>query len=282
MLLVTQRKNWTVLHFPEWRGGIVLHFPEENLFPMEPCTRTHLTRIEMGLVLLFCRDWNFGSLDYLLCVNSPIPMGERKPGNWHLIQRWVAVTFRVPARAAEDGHGAKGVLVRMSLVYCLGSWKGRAGRAAPSDCSVAVSTAGLGGSRAEAQRLSLPLETPTQHGQAHNSQEKVTLSICRWTCQLHLGFHYQLVISSKRSSWGRWESSVSKGTTQPFLHGIIQASCCDQINDLSLFIVRELIPVCLENAMSACPKHARATRHLTQSNPGVMARGRRCYLLLPV
>lgn len=166
----------TELYFISLNEGEELYFislRKTSRFPMEPCTRTHLTRIEMGLVLLFGRDWNFGSLDYLLCVNSPIPMGERKPGNWHLIQRWVVVTFRVPARAAEDGHGAKGVLVRISLVYCLGVWKGRAGRAAPSDCSVAVSTAGLGGSRAEAQRLSLPLETPTQHGQAlkHTSQQ---------------------------------------------------------------------------------------------------------------
>jgi len=68
---------------------------------------------------------------------------------------------------------------------------------------------------------------------------------------MHLGFRYQLVVSSKWSSSARWASAVSKVTIQPFLHQITQAPFCDQINDLYPFRVQEWIPMCPKYAMSA-------------------------------
>lgn len=57
----------TELHFisPMWGTSL------RKTCSQWPCTRTHLTRVEMGRVLLFFRDWNFGSPDYLPCGTHP-------------------------------------------------------------------------------------------------------------------------------------------------------------------------------------------------------------------
>lgn len=105
--------------------------------------------------------------------------------------------------AAEDGNGAEGVHVMISLFYCPGSWKEKVGRALSSKYSITGYTPWLGGGRVRTQRLShhwRHQHNTTKHWNTlHSSQAKITLGIWSWTCQMHLGFPYQLVISSKWS-----------------------------------------------------------------------------------
>ena len=170
----------------------------------QPCNDTFLARGEMGIVLLFCRDKNFGSPHYPPSALSPHPNGVReawKLAPWpEMSGCWVQGSHR-SCRRQQRSWGCLCEDLPFPLSRQKG-WKERAGRAAPLDCSAAGFTPELGGSVARAQRLPHHWRyghNATKHWSIlHSGQTEVTLSIWRRTCQMHLRFHYRLVTSSRK------------------------------------------------------------------------------------